>query len=73
MLPAGTGTTLKPTDSDTFLLAKAKPGVPFVYYMGSEWTKRPGGAGDAAGWTKALQEEARDLAAPVKVVLSPKK
>jgi hypothetical protein len=55
------------------LVAKARPGVPFVYYMGSEWTKRPGGAGDAAGWTKALQEEARDLAAPVKVVLSPRK
>jgi hypothetical protein len=73
MLPAGMGATLKPTDSDTFLLAKAKPGVPFVYYMGSEWTKRPGGAGDAAGWTKALQEEARDVAAPVKVVLAPKK
>jgi unsaturated rhamnogalacturonyl hydrolase len=73
VLPAGLSATLKPTDSDTFLVAKAKPDVPFVYYAGSEWTKRPGGASDAAGWTKAIQEEARDAASPVKVVLSVKK
>ena len=41
--------------------------------MGSEWSKRPGGAADAGGWTKALQEQARDVAAPVKVTVSAKK
>jgi unsaturated rhamnogalacturonyl hydrolase len=66
-------TTLKPTDSDTFLVAKATPNAPFVYYMGSEWTKRPGGAADVGAWTKAVQEEAREVAAPVKVTLSAKK
>jgi hypothetical protein len=38
--------------------------------MGSEWSKRPGGAADAAAWTKAVEEEARDVAAPVNVTLS---
>ena len=73
VLPAGIAASLRPTDLDTFLVAKAAPGVPFVYYMGSEWSKRPGGAADAGGWTKALQEHARDVASPVKVTLSAKK
>ncbi len=73
ILPAGIAASVRPTDLDTFLVAKAAPGVPFVYYMGSEWSKRPGGAADAGGWTKALQEHARDAASPVKVTLSAKK
>ena len=73
ILPAGIAASVRPTDLDTFLVAKAAPGVPFVYYMGSEWSKRPGGAADAGGWTKALQEHARDVASPVKVTLSAKK
>ena len=73
ILPAGIAASVRPTDLDTFLIAKAAPGVPFVYYMGSEWSKRPGGAADAGGWTKALQEHARDVASPVKVTLSAKK
>ncbi len=72
VLPAGTAASMRSTDLDTFLVAKATPGVPFVYYMGSEWSKRPGGAADAGGWTKALQEQARDVAAPVKVTLAKK-
>jgi hypothetical protein len=70
---SGETATLKPTDSDTFLIAKAKPNAPFVYYMGTEWTKRPGGAADVGAWTKAVQEEARDVASPAKVTLSAKK
>lgn len=73
VLPVGTSAAVRPTDLDTFLVAKASAGAPFVYYMGSEWSKRPGAAADADGWTKALEDEARDLAAPVQVVLSPKK
>jgi hypothetical protein len=72
-LPPGTTATVHSTDLDTFLVAKATAGVPFVYYMGSEWSKRPGGATDAGGWTKALQEHARDVGAPVKVTLAAKK
>jgi hypothetical protein len=41
--------------------------------MGSEWSKRPGGAADAGAWTKAVQDEAREIGAPVKVTLSAKK
>jgi unsaturated rhamnogalacturonyl hydrolase len=67
---SGTPGVLRSTDLDTFLVAKAAPGTPFVYYMGSEWSKRPGGAADAAGWTKEVQEQARDAAAPVKVTVS---
>jgi hypothetical protein len=70
VLPAGTSAALRPTDLDTFLVAKASAGVPFIYYMGSEWSKRPGGAADAGSWTKALQEQARDVASPVKVTLA---
>jgi len=73
ILPAGIAASVRPTDLDTFLIAKAAPGVPFVYYVGSEWSKRPNGAADAGGWTKALQEHARDVASPVKVTLSAKK
>jgi hypothetical protein len=73
MLPAGTAASVRPTDLDTFLVAKATAGVPFVYYMGSEWSKRPGGATDAGGWTKTLQEQARDVGSPVKVTLAAKK
>jgi hypothetical protein len=72
ILPAGTAASLRSTDLDTFLVAKAAPGVPFVYYMGSEWSKRPGGAADAAAWTKAVQEQARDVASPVKITLAKK-
>ena len=57
---------------NTFIVAKAAAGAPFVYYMGSEGSKRPGGATDAGGWTKELQEAARDMAAPVKVTLAKK-
>jgi hypothetical protein len=75
VLPAGAAPAVKQTDLDTFLVAKAgtNASAPFVYYMGSEWSKRPGGAADAAAWTKAVQDEARDVAAPVKVELSAKK
>ena len=48
VLPAGRGaTSIRPTDLDTFVVAKANPGAPFVYYMGSDWSKRRGGAADA--------------------------
>jgi unsaturated rhamnogalacturonyl hydrolase len=67
---SGTPGVLRSTDLDTFLVSKVAPGAPFVYYMGSEWSKRPGGATDAAAWTKEVQEQARDNAAPVKVTLS---
>jgi hypothetical protein len=72
VLPTGTSASVRPTDLDTFLVAKATAGVPFVYYMGSDWSKRPGGVTDAGAWTKALQEQARDLASPVKVTLAKK-
>jgi uncharacterized protein DUF4861 len=72
LLP-GTAATLRATDLDTFLVAKAPPGVPFVYYMGSEWSKRPGAGRDAGSWNGVVSEKARDLAAPVKVTLSAKK
>ena len=73
VLPAGAAATIRPTDLDTFMVAKASPGAPFVYYMGSDWSKRGGGAADAGAWTKAVQEQVRDIAAPVKVTLSAKK
>ena len=73
VLSSGTAATIKPTDLDTFMVAKASPNVPFVYYMGSEWSKRPGGAADAAAWTKAVQEEAREIGTPVRVTLAKKK
>ena len=73
ILPAGAAATIRPTDLDTFMVAKASPGVPFVYYMGSDWSKRGGGAADAGAWTKAVQEQVRDIGAPVKVTLSAKK
>jgi hypothetical protein len=73
VLPPGTSASIKATDLDTFLVAKASPNVPFVYYMGSEWSKRPGGAADAGAWTKAVQDETRDVGAPVKVTLSARK
>jgi hypothetical protein len=41
--------------------------------MGSDWSRRTGGAGDAGAWTKAVQDEARAAAAPLKVTLSAKK
>jgi len=72
LLP-GTAATLHSTDLDTFLVAKATAGVPFVYYMGSEWSKRPGAGPDAGTWNGVVSEKARDLAAPVKVTLSAKK
>jgi hypothetical protein len=73
VLSPGTSGAIKSTDLDTFLVAKASPGAPFVYYMGSEWSKRPGAGADAGAWTKAVQDEARDVGAPVKVTLSAKK
>ena len=73
VVPPGVSGAIKSTDLDTFIVAKASPNVPFVYYMGSEWSKRPGGAADAGAWTKAVQEEGRELGAPVKVTLSAKK
>src|SRR4029079_10592392 len=69
---SGPPVMLKSTDLDTFLVSKATPGVPFVYYMGSDWSKRPGGAADAGTWTKALQDQVRDIASPVKVTLAKK-
>jgi hypothetical protein len=72
LLPAGTSASVRSTDLDTFLVAQATAGVPFVYYMGSDWSKRPGGAADAGAWTKALQDEARDVASPVKVTVAKK-
>jgi hypothetical protein len=72
VLPAGTPASIRTSDLDTFVVAKATPGAPFVYYMGSDWSKRPGGAGDAAAWTKVLQDQARDIASPVKVTLAKK-
>jgi unsaturated rhamnogalacturonyl hydrolase len=72
MLPAGTPASVRSTDLDTFVVAKATAGVPFVYYMGSDWSKRPGGAADGVAWTKALQAEVRDIASPVKVTLAKK-
>jgi Domain of unknown function (DUF4861) len=72
VLPAGAGATVKSTDLDTLIVAKANTGVPFVFYVGSDWSKRPGGAADAAGWAKAVSELARDIAAPVKITLSAK-
>ena len=72
LLP-GTAATLHSTDLDTFLVAKATAGVPFVYYMGSEWSKRPGAGPDAGTWSGVVSEKARDLVAPVKVTLSAKK
>jgi hypothetical protein len=72
VLPPGTSASVRPTDLDTFLVAKALPGVPFVYYMGSDWSKRPGGVADAGAWTKVLQDQARDIASPVKVTLAKK-
>jgi unsaturated rhamnogalacturonyl hydrolase len=73
VVPPGTSAGIKTTDLDTFIVAKASANVPFVYYMGSEWSKRPGGAADAGAWTKVVQDEARDIGAPVKVTLSVKK
>ena len=73
VLPPGAAGTIKSTDLDTLVVAKASPNAAFVYYMGTEWSKRPGGAADAAAWTKTVQDEARDVAAPVKVVVSAKK
>jgi len=73
VLPPGSTGAVKSTDLDTLVVAKASPNVPFVYYMGTEWSKRPGGAADAGAWTKAVQDEARDVSAPVKVALSAKK
>jgi uncharacterized protein DUF4861 len=73
ILPPGTSGAIKSTDLDTFIVAKAHANVPFVYWMGSDWSKRAGGAGDAGAWTKAVQDAARDLGAPVKVTLSAKK
>jgi unsaturated rhamnogalacturonyl hydrolase len=72
VLPAGTPASIRSTDLDTFVVAKVTAGAPFVYYMGSDWSKRPGGAADAAAWTKALQDQARDIASPVKVTLAKK-
>jgi len=68
----GAGAT-KSTDLDTFIVGKANPNVPFVYYAGSDWSRRTGGPADAGAWTKAVQDEARDAGAPVKVTLSAKK
>jgi hypothetical protein len=71
VLAPGTSGAAKASELDNLIVAKASPGVPFVFYVGSDWNKRPGStAGDAAAWTKAVQELARDLAAPVKVTLS---
>jgi len=72
VLPAGTSASIRTTDLDTFVVAKATPGAPFVYYMGSDWSKRPGGAADAGAWTKALQDQVRHIASPVKVTLAKK-
>jgi len=73
ILPGAAGGAVKSTDLDTFMVAKASPNAPFVYYMGSDWSRRTGGAGDAGAWTKAVQDEARAAAAPLKVTLSAKK
>jgi hypothetical protein len=72
VLPANVAAAVRPTDLDTFLVAKASAGVPFVYYVGSDWSKRDG-VTDAGAWTKAVQEQARDVAAPVKITLSARK
>jgi hypothetical protein len=71
--PGAGATSISTTDLDTYLLTRTNPTAPFVYYMGSEWSKRGGGVTDAASWTKAVQEAARELAAPVKITLSAKK
>ena len=63
-------TSISTTDLDTYLVARANPTAPFVYYTGSDWSKRGGGVTDAASWTKAVQEAAREIGAPAKVTLS---
>jgi hypothetical protein len=73
VLAPGAAGAVKPTDLDTFIVARATPGAPFVFYFGSDWSKRPGGAADAAAWTKAVQNQVKELAAPVKVTLAASK
>ena len=73
LAPGAGATSISTTDLDTYLVARTNPTAPFVYYMGSDWSKRGGGVTDAASWTKAVQEAAREIAAPVKITLSAKK
>ena len=73
LAPGAGATSISTTDLDTYLVARTNPTAPFVYYTGSDWSKRGGSVTDAASWTKAVQEAAKEIAAPVKVTLSVKK
>ena len=74
VLPAGDGARRSaPPTSTRSSSRRRRPGAPFVYYMGSDWSKRPRRRRRRGAWTKAVQEQARDIASPVKVTLSAKK
>jgi unsaturated rhamnogalacturonyl hydrolase len=73
LAPGAGATSISTTDLDTYLVARTNPTAPFVYYTGSDWSKRGGSVTDAASWTKAVQEAAKEIASPVKVTLSVKK
>ena len=60
----------KQTDSDNLLIVSGQSNTPLVYRAGFGWDGS-GDFTDIAAWTKHVEALARDLAAPVRVSLSP--
>jgi len=70
LAPPATVVDYKQTDSDHLLLVKAALPAPVTYYAGFGWDGS-GDFPDIAAWTRRVEATARDLAAPLKVSLSP--
>ena len=71
VLPPGAAGVYKQTDGEHLIVADARPGAPFVAYVGFGWDRSGDGAApDLAGWTKSVERRARELAAPVRVSLA---
>jgi unsaturated rhamnogalacturonyl hydrolase len=67
--PVASVVDYKQIDSDHLLLVNGSVAAPVTYYAGFGWDG--GGAfPDITAWTKQVEAQARDLAAPVKVSLS---
>ena len=60
----------KTTDTDHLVIINAQSQTPFVYHAGFGWDGS-GDFPDMAAWTRQVEALARDLAAPVRVSLSP--
>lgn len=68
VIPGGKVSGFGEDDSNNFILGKATPGKPFVYYFGAGWSKS-GDFQDAAAWEANVELLAKRLKTPIVVTV----